>query len=63
MPSSANTYVQAAYDKLRIAPGELAPATVGWGIQSLGTYRGIPLYVYEAEYDEFGRGDDPVRAA
>ena len=26
------------------------PATVGWGIQSLGTYRGIPLYVYEAEY-------------
>lgn len=42
--------VQAAYDKLRIAFGELAPATVGWGIQSLGTYWGIPLYVYEAEY-------------
>ena len=46
----SNTNVANAYDKLRIAPGELAPATVGWGIQSLGTYRGIPLYVYEAEY-------------
>ena len=45
-----NQNVQNAYDKQRIAPGELAPATVGWGIQSLGTYRGIPLYVYEAEY-------------
>lgn len=42
--------VQSAYDKLRISPGQLAPATVGWGVQSLGTYRGIPLYVYEAEY-------------
>ena len=46
----SNTNVLAAYDKLRIAPGELAPASAGWGIQSLGTYRGIPLYVYEAEY-------------
>lgn len=46
----SHTNVMAAYDKLRIAPGELAPATAGWGIQSLGTYRGIPLYVYEAEY-------------
>jgi hypothetical protein len=42
--------VLAAYDKLRISPGELAPTSAGWGIQSLGTYRGIPLYVYEAEY-------------
>ena len=46
----SNPNVQSAYDKLRIAPGELAPATVGWGIQSLGSYRGIPLYTYEAEY-------------
>jgi hypothetical protein len=46
----SHTNVMAAYDKQRIAPGELAPANVGWGIQSLGTYRGIPLYVYEAEY-------------
>ena len=42
--------VMAAYNKLRISPGQLAPASAGWGIQSLGTYRGIPLYVYEAEY-------------
>ena len=46
----SNTNVMNAYNKQRIAPGQLAPATVGWGIQSLGTYRGIPLYVYEAEY-------------
>jgi Phage major capsid protein E len=46
----SNPNVLSAYDKMRISPGELAPASVGWGIQSLGTYRGIPLYVYEAEY-------------
>ena len=46
----SNTNVLAAYDKLRIAAGELAPSSIGWGIQSLGTYRGIPLFVYEAEY-------------
>ena len=40
-----NPNVQGAYDKLRISPGELAPATVGWGIQSLGTYRGSPWNV------------------
>ena len=50
MPSRATRTCSNAYDKLRIAPGELAPATIGWGVQSLGTYRGIPLYVYEAEY-------------
>ena len=46
----AHEKVLSAYDKLRISPGTLAPASAGWGIQSLGTYRGIPLYVYEAEY-------------
>ena len=46
----SNPQVLQAYDKLRISPGELSPANVSWGVQSLGTYRGLPLYVYEAEY-------------
>jgi hypothetical protein len=48
----ANAQVVAAYDKLRIAPGELTAENVSWGVQSLGTYRGLPLYVDEAEYQD-----------
>jgi hypothetical protein len=48
----AHPNVQSAYDKLRIAPGTLTPENVSWGVQSLGTYRGIQLFVYEAEYQD-----------
>jgi hypothetical protein len=48
----SNAQVQTAYDKLRISPGELTAQNISWGVQSLGTYRGLPLYVYEAEYQD-----------
>jgi hypothetical protein len=28
------------------------PKNVSWGVQSLGTYRGLPLYVDESEYQD-----------
>jgi hypothetical protein len=48
----SNQQVQTAYDKLRISPGELTAQNISWGVQSLGTYRGLPLYVDEAEYQD-----------
>jgi hypothetical protein len=48
----ANANVLNAYDKQRISPGELAAKNVSWGVQSLGTYRGLPLYVNESEYQD-----------
>jgi hypothetical protein len=48
----ANAQVISAYDKLRISPGELTAQNVSWGVQSLGTYRGLPLYVDESEYQD-----------
>jgi hypothetical protein len=48
----SNQNVLAAYDKMRISPGTLAPKTLSWGVQSLGTYRGLPLYVNESEYQD-----------
>ena len=47
-----NQQVMTAFDKLRISPGELTPKTLEWGVQSLGTYRGIPLYVDETEFED-----------
>lgn len=47
-----NSNVMTAYDKLRIAPGELSPEMVSYGVQSLGSYRGLPLYVCESEYED-----------
>jgi Phage major capsid protein E len=44
--------VVAAYDKLRINGGTLSAQNVSWGVQSLGTYRGLPLYVYDAQYED-----------
>jgi hypothetical protein len=44
--------VISAYDKLRISHGELTAENVSWGVQSLGTYRGLPLFVDEAEYQD-----------
>ena len=46
----SNTNVLSSLRQAAHLPGRAGTATVGWGIQSLGTYRGIPLYVYEAEY-------------
>jgi hypothetical protein len=48
----ANPNVINAYDKMRIAPGQLAPKNVSWGVQSLGVYRGLPIYTYESEYED-----------
>jgi major capsid protein E len=48
----ANVNVISAYDKLRISPGELTAKNVSLGVQSLGTYRGLPLYVNESEYQD-----------
>ena len=48
----SNTNVLAANDKLRISPGTLSPENVSWGVQSLGNYRGIPLFVNETEYKD-----------
>jgi Phage major capsid protein E len=48
----SNAQVQTAYDKLRISPGELTAQNISWGVPSLGTYRGLPLYVDEAEYQD-----------
>ena len=42
----------AAYDKLRISPGTLSPTNLSWGVQLLGTYRGLPLYVNESDYQD-----------
>jgi hypothetical protein len=48
----SNLNVVAAYDKLRINGGTLRAQNVSWGVQSLGTYRGLPLYVYDAQYED-----------
>jgi hypothetical protein len=48
----SNANVLAAYDKMRIAPGVLTAKNLSWGVQSLGTYRGVPLYVNESEYQD-----------
>jgi hypothetical protein len=48
----SNANVLNAYDKMRIAPGELTAKNLSWGVQSLGTYRGVPLYVNESEYQD-----------
>jgi len=48
----ANQQVLNAYDKLRIAPGNLTTENLSWGVQSLGNYRGLPLYVCESEYED-----------
>ena len=42
----------AAYDKQRINGGTLTSTNVSWGVQSLGTYRGLPIFVYDAEYQD-----------
>jgi hypothetical protein len=42
--------VQNAYNKLWLKQGEISPEMLEWGLTSLGTYRSIPIYVYEATY-------------
>jgi Phage major capsid protein E len=58
----SNANVLAAYDKMRIAPGVLTTKNLSWGVQSLGTYRGVPLYVNESEYQDSDNSDEAVRA-
>jgi hypothetical protein len=42
--------VQNAYNKLFIQQGLITPKMVEWGVTTLGTFRGIPLVIYEASY-------------
>jgi hypothetical protein len=42
--------VQNAYNKLFIQQGTITPKMVEWGCVSLGTYRGVPLYVLDSQY-------------
>jgi Phage major capsid protein E len=51
-PFESNPNVLNVYDKQRINSGTLTATNLSWGVQSLGTYRGLPLYVYEAEYED-----------
>ena len=48
----SNPNVLNAYDKQRINSGTLTATNLNWGVQSLGTYRGVPLYVNESEYQD-----------
>ena len=48
----ANPNVLAAFDKMRINPGRLTASNLSWGVNSLGSYRGVTLHVYEAEYED-----------
>jgi hypothetical protein len=42
--------VQTAYNRLFIQQGTITPKMVEWGVVSLGTYRALPLYIYEATF-------------
>jgi hypothetical protein len=44
--------VQNGYSKFWIKYGEITPKMIEWGVTSLGTYRGLPLYVYESTYTD-----------
>jgi hypothetical protein len=48
----SNPNVLNAYDKQRINQGQLTSTNLSWGVQSMGNYRGVVLYVYEAEYED-----------
>ena len=48
----SNPQVLTAYDKQRINAGLLSATNLSWGVQSLGTYRGVTLHCYEAEYQD-----------
>jgi hypothetical protein len=43
--------VQDAYSRLWIKQGEITPQMVSWGVTSLGSYRSVPLYIYESTYE------------
>ena len=48
----SNPNVLAAFDKQRINQGTLSASNLSWGVISLGSYRGVTLHVYEAEYED-----------
>ena len=48
----ANTNVFDGYNKLFIQQGLLNPATATVGVTALGTWRGIPLYASEEQYED-----------
>ena len=50
----ANAKVLESYNKLHIQPGTLTAEFEQFGVVLLGTWRGIPLYVSEEQYEDSG---------
>jgi hypothetical protein len=48
----ANANVMEGYNKLFIQQGTLNPSAVTVGVTALGTWRGIPLYASEEQYED-----------
>jgi Phage major capsid protein E len=48
----ANANVMEGYNKLFIRQGTLNPSAVTVGVTALGTWRGIPLYASEEQYED-----------
>jgi major capsid protein E len=55
----SNPDVLNAFDKQRINQGVLSASNLSWGVISLGSYRGVTLHVYEAEYQG---SDEAIRS-
>jgi hypothetical protein len=55
----SNPNVLNAFDKQRINQGVLSASNLSWGVISLGSYRGVTLHVYEAEYQG---SDEAIRS-
>jgi hypothetical protein len=47
-----NPSVVDAFSHFWVKPGELTPEMVNWGVTSMGTYRGVPLYSYDAMFTD-----------
>ena len=57
--ASADLVVMGRSDKQRINQGVLSASNLSWGVISLGSYRGVTLHVYEAEYQG---SDEAIRS-
>jgi hypothetical protein len=44
--------VLTAYNRLFLQQGLITPKMIDWGVTTLGTFRGIPLYIYEATFED-----------
>ena len=59
----ANAKVLESYNKVHIQPGVLTAEFAQYGVVLLGTWRGIPLYVSEEQYEDRRRHDEIFRPA